>query len=507
MGCYNSKPKKPTDRSPSKDKYEVQEEGELYVKPPVANATNFQISVGDFIITKKAKFRDDFEVREQLGSGAYGEVRKVVHKKSRISRAAKIISKDAIDKEEQEKLMQEVRILSSLDHPNIMRIFEIFEEKGKYIIISELLEGGELFERISDESFSERDAAKIMKQVFSAVVYCHKHGVVHRDLKPENLVYDSKKKEANLKVIDFGTARIIKPDQKLHETYGTAYYMAPEVLAGNYTEKCDIWSCGVILFILLSGAPPFPGGDDKEILKNVKIGKFGFEGPVWDSVTPEVKVFIKKLMEVNPDKRYDAQQALLDPWFVKIIEKEEMDKTLAKENLTRLKNLKFESKLQEATWAFLVNYFSTKEEKEKLLKTFKQLDINDDGELTHDELIQGFIRAMGMTPQEAKEEVDRIMKNFDANQSGSMDYSEFVNGTINRTNILTKERLEAAFKLFDKDGDGSITADEMRVLFNQGKTQGIPENVWKNWIKEVDANGDGGISLKEFKDMMLKLKK
>jgi len=154
-----------------------------------------------------------------------------------------------------------------------------------------------------------------------------------------------------------------------------------------------------------------------------------------------------------------------------------------------------------------VSYFATKEEKEKLLETFKAIDADHDGQLTREELKQGYIKIMGMSNETAEEEADRLMRALDTNNSGSIDYSEFVNATISKNNLLKKERLETAFKMFDRNGDGRISADEMRFLFNEGKTHGIPEKVWQEWIGQVDKNSDGGISLEEFKEMMISLVK
>jgi len=508
MGCASTKESKEKTESPTTTKAKSTLESKTS-KPDTTlglDGDNFLICQGDFVKARGSKFKEDYQVREQLGSGAFGEVRKVIHKKSGLTRAAKILCKDAISTEEHSKLISEVQILTTLDHPGILKMFEMYEDKNKYYIVSEYLEGGELFERIiQNDRFSERDAAKIMKQLLSAIAYCHKHRIVHRDLKPENLVYDSKDDSANLKVIDFGTAKAFTPDGKMNETYGTAYYIAPEVLNLSYTEKCDVWSCGVIMYILLSGSPPFNGRDDREILRKVKSGKYQFDDPVWGNVSKEAKKLIKKMMEIDVNKRCSAQDALLDGWFDKVLEIEAIDQPLARDNLSRLKNFGFESKLQEATWVFLVSYFSTKKEKEKLLELFKAIDKDGDGELTQEELKEGYVKIMGMTNEMAAEEAERIMRKIDSNGSGSIDYSEFVNATISKQNLLTKEKLEAAFKIFDKNGDGVISADEMRFLFNDGKTQGIPDKVWQNWIQQVDLNSDGGISLEEFKEMMCKL--
>jgi len=356
---------------------------------------------------------------------------------------------------------------------------------------------------MSLKSFSEKQAALTMKQILSAVFYCHQHNIVHRDLKPENILYESKKEDALLKIIDFGTSKQFEANSKMNQKFGTAYYIAPEVLKRKYNEKCDIWSCGVILYILLCGYPPFNGADDKAIMEKVSAGKYDFHHEEWKGVTPEAKKFIEKMMEIDVNKRYSAEQALNDPWIKKMCGATEVDRPLAISALKNLKSFRAEKKLQEATWVFLVTYMSTREEKAELLKTFQALDLNGDGQLTREELIEGYKKFM--SSEEAEKEVDTILKAVDANGSGALDYSEFVMATINRQKLLSKERLEATFKMFDKDGSGYLEIDEIKAIFNPNGTQVIADSVWLDLIKEVDPNSDGKISLSEFKEMMMKL--
>jgi calcium-dependent protein kinase len=353
------------------------------------------------------------------------------------------------------------------------------------------------------KSFTEKQAAITIKQLLAAVNYCHQNNIVHRDLKPENILYESKREDATLKIIDFGTSKNFSPQTKMNQKFGTPYYIAPEVLRRKYTEKCDIWSCGVILYILLCGFPPFNGDNDKIIMDKVAAGKYDFNHAEWKGVSEEAKKFIRKLMEFDPAQRYSAEQALNDPWFGVVLGEASFDKPLMVSALNNLKHFRAERKLQEATWVFLVSYLSSREERNQLLNTFQALDTNGDGKLSRDELIAGYQKIMAIANAEA--EVDAIMKAVDNNGSGALDYTEFVMATINRQKLLSKERLEAVFKLFDKDGNGYLTADELREIFNPGNAKEIDERVWSDLIKEVDQNGDGKISYKEFKDMMLKL--
>jgi len=287
----------------------------------------------------------------------------------------------------------------------------------------------------------------------------------------------------------------------MNQKLGTAYYIAPEVIKGEYNEKCDVWSCGVILYILLCGYPPFNGDDDQTIMDKIAIGEYDFHSVEWKGVSEDAKKFIRRLMEIDVAQRYSAAQALDDPWLKEVLGQQEIDEPLAMSALKNLKSFRAERKLQEATWMFLVTYMSTREEKAELLKTFQALDENGDGQLSTDELVKGYRKIMG--DAEAEAEVEAIMKVVDVNGSGYIDYTEFVMATINRQKLLSKDKLESAFKMFDKDGSGFLEIDEIKAIF--GGQRNIDEKVWEDLIKEVDANGDGKISLNEFEDMMMKL--
>lgn len=191
-----------------------------------------------------------------MGSGAFGEVRKCIDKRSGAERAVKIIDRQGMSEKESAMLEREIEILKEFDHPNIVKLYEAYLDKKRYFLVTELCTGGELFDQIIKKPYySERDAALVLKQVLMAVAYCHSKNIVHRDLKPENLLLQAEGAGSGsvIKVIDFGTSMKYDPSKKMKQTYGTPYYIAPEVLEGNYDNKCDIWSCGVIMYILLSG--------------------------------------------------------------------------------------------------------------------------------------------------------------------------------------------------------------------------------------------------------------
>jgi len=240
----------------------------------------------------------DYEIIRVLGEGSqriimigsYGKVFLVRHLVLDQMRAMKVINKDLLGPGMHVELLGETKILMALDHPNIVKIFDIYEDETVYKMVIEYREklisrycsGGELFDKIKESSsFSEAQAASLMKQVLSAVQYLHDNKIVHRDIKAENLLFHEDRPDSDLKIIDFGVSTKFLKNQKFNETLGTAYYIAPEVLLQNYNEQCDVWSCGILLFILLCGYPPFNGDSDSEILGNIKIGELEFDGRLW----------------------------------------------------------------------------------------------------------------------------------------------------------------------------------------------------------------------------------
>eukprot|EP00826_Nyctotherus_ovalis_P055974 TRINITY_DN748_c0_g12_i1.p1 TRINITY_DN748_c0_g12~~TRINITY_DN748_c0_g12_i1.p1 ORF type:complete len:315 (-),score=82.99 TRINITY_DN748_c0_g12_i1:766-1710(-) len=259
-------------------------------------SSGVEIMPSQFIVENSENVYDVYTFQKKIGEGAFGVVYKAVHKVTHNARAIKKIMKDRRTKGIEASLMQEIAILKSLDHPNIVKLNEFFNDERYYYLVTEFVEGGELFDEIAKRgSLSEKVASHIMRQLLSAVVYCHKRKIVHRDLKPENIliVKSDKKSQIDIKVIDFGTAETFKSRAKMREFIGTAYYMSPEVIDGRYTEKCDVWSCGVILYILLSGYPPFGGKDDNAILRAIKRGKFNYNGTTNGHSRPSMELCVQ----------------------------------------------------------------------------------------------------------------------------------------------------------------------------------------------------------------------
>lgn len=459
------------------------------------------VTAGDFVSERHGRIRDTYRIGSKVGDGAFGSVRKITHRVTGEVRAVKTIHKKSLrTEEERQTFFNEVAVLRALDHPNILKLYEFYQDDKNYYLITEFCSGGELFDRIINRGyFSEAVAAEYMRQILSVVCYCHDRGVVHRDLKPENFLLDSPSEDANLKVIDFGTARFFNQGEFMTQKFGTPYYIAPEVLRRSYDEKCDIWSAGVNMYILLCGYPPFGGHSDEQILKRVAAGRFAFPSPEWDNISREAKDLISKMLS-PASTRISAHEALQHPWILNA-SRAPIDHSMSASILKNLQGFHAERRLQKATLTFIASHLATKSEREEMKEIFKSLDTDNNGTLSREELIQGFSQLFGDTyGEDIEEEVTKIMDEVDINHSGAIDYTEFIIATMNRQSLLSRDRLEEAFRTFDKDGSGSITAEELKEVL--GKHQKYDDAVWHEIIKEVDQNGDGVIDLKEFIDMM-----
>lgn len=453
-----------------------------------------------FVKVKQENIKNDYEIREKIAEGGFGSVFVGKSKKSGHKRAVKVINLKTGKKVDIVSLMKEVSILKTMDHPNIIKVFEVYQDESAISIVTELCQGGELFDRIvSQGKLTENTAAKYMLQMVSAVQYMHSKNIVHRDLKPENMLFESKKDDAQLKLIDFGTCKHFAKNLNITERVGSPYYMAPEVVSGNYSEKCDVWSLGVILFILLSGSPPFNGNNETEILMNISVKELEFKKQIWKNVSPEAVNLIKKMLTRVAADRPTITEVYNNPWVQKHANNEVPDKDLASKSLRNLANFSSTSKLHRATLAYIVSQLISSEEVSKLRETFTAIDSNGDGLLSADEIK----KAMSSLTGELAANVGQILNQVDEDGNGCINYSEFLTAAINWEKELSRERLHQAFKDFDKDGSGSISVSELLEAFGGSRGQ---THMFLEMIKEADTNDDGQLDLEEFCEFMEKVK-
>ncbi len=447
-----------------------------------------------------------------LGEGSFATVYEAKNRFTGAACAMKIIKKKfSCSTEEEREILNEINILRTMDHPNILKIFEFYSNEREYTLVTELCSMGELFDEIVNKGpFDEKYSAYILYQILSAVNYCHKMHIIHRDLKPENILIVDKNKEGyiTVKVCDFGTSKIFETGAVEQHVVGSSYYIAPEVLNKNYNEKCDVWSCGVIMYILLSQRPPFGGRNDKEIMENVKKGTFDLQSPPFNQLSESGIDLINKLLTIDVDKRISAEEALNHPWFKENKSKQLFnnikDKRTIKDLIKNLKSYRRTSVIQETALAYLVHHFPHIKDVVNACKLFNKFDHSGDGKITKDELYKGLSKIYQSSTLE--KDVDEIFKNLDMDNNGYIGYEEFVRGAVNKEYFVKPNVLKFAFRYFDKDNSGEITFDEIEELFYES----IPDKnkvheTLMAIIKEVDINNDKKISFGEFSTVMKKM--
>eukprot|EP00439_Symbiodinium_sp_Y106_P012243 s5599_g1.t2 len=453
----------------------------------------------DFTREVAGSLEDAYSLQKKpLGEGSFGSAFRATCKQTGQERAVKAI--DISNMKNPTRFQREINIAKKLDHPNVVRLYETFKDARKIYLVMELCTGGELFDRIVDEApsgFDEAHAAKYIRQILSAICYLHAHRFAHRDVKPENFLFHDPSAESQLKIIDFGLACQFEPGVKMSTKAGTAYYVAPEVLKGGYDEKCDVWSAGVISFVLLCGFPPFAGDKDPEILKKVKTGTFEFRSPEWDPISQGAKNLITQMLTFDPSIRPTAEVVLLSPWLK--FKGTPKPAPLSKDFVTRLSGFRAFSKLKKVALTALAQQLPD-EKIDGLQKTFRSLDKNGDGTLSVEEIREAIVQ-QGLNPPKALE--DDILQAIDCNGSGSLDYTEFLAATLDQKVYMQRDVCWAAFRIFDLDGDGKITREELGKVLNGNSVQELfGARKIEKMIEEVDKDGDGAVDFEEFCAMM-----
>ncbi|CAI7928509.1 unnamed protein product [Closterium sp. NIES-54] len=367
-----------------------------------------------------------------------------------------------------EDVRREVAIMKLLSgHPNVVQFIDVFEDTDFVYICMEICEGGELLDRIlskRENRYSEKDAAGVVRQMLSVVAKCHLHGVVHRDLKPENFLFKSKAEDALLKATDFGLSDFRKPGKHFTDVVGSAYYVAPEVLKRRSGPESDVWSIGVITYILLSGRRPFWDRTEAGIFNEVLKKRPDFREKPWPNVSSSAKDFVKKLLKKDPRARPTAAQALSHKWV-----KEGGDASSVPLDIAVLSNMREFVKYSRLKQMALKALATTLEENEvqALRDQFNAMDINKDGTITIDEIRQALSHDLPFEVKESR--VLQILQAMDTNCDGIIDFDEFVAATLHVQQLeeadSTKwqERSRAAFAQFDRDNDGYIDAEELRM--------------------------------------------
>ncbi|PRQ28452.1 putative protein kinase CAMK-CDPK family [Rosa chinensis] len=438
-----------------------------------------------------------YTLGKELGRGQFGITYLCTEKSTGDTYACKsILKRKLVSKSDRDDIKREIQIMQHMSgQPNVVEIKGAYEDRYSVHLVMELCAGGELFDRIIAQGvYSERAAAAIVRDIVNVVHSCHVMAVMHRDLKPENFLLSSKGEGAMLKGTDFGLSVFIEEGKVYRDIVGSAYYVAPEVLRRSYGKEIDIWSAGVILYILLSGVPPFWAETERGIFNAILEGVVDFESQPWPSISDGAKDLVRKMLTQDPKKRITSLKVLEHPWLR--VGGEASDKPIDSAVLSRMKQLRAMNKLKKLALKVIAENLS-EEEIKGLKAMFTSMDTDKSGTITYEELKTGLAR-IGSRLSET--EVRQLMDAADVDGNGSIDYIEFISATMHRQRLERDEHLYKAFQYFDKDSSGYITRDELEAAM---KEHGMgDENTIKEIISEVDADNDGRINYTEFCTMM-----
>ena len=465
------------------------------------------------LISKNVGNPDNYYKRiRELGSGSYGSVYMATNKVTENIVAIKVIEKVQENMIDDMEIQNEINILKTLSHPNIVKIYEFYDSPLNYYIVTEYCKIGELFSFIKNE-YNESQLSVLFYQVFSGLVYLHEKKILHRDLKLENIMVSEIEKDIVtgdeyfwIKIIDFGTAKIFEKNRAEKAVIGSSYYIAPEVLNQRYNEKCDTWSIGVILYMTLVGAAPFDGKTDEEIIKRIRIGKYSKNETRFLEHSEEVKDLVSRLLEKDISKRLSAKEALNHPWFEKYGGRKLFCNFFPEEikpYIDNLFNYKYNSKLQELVIAFLVHNLANNDETLIILKMFRHFNKKGDCKLTKKELTEA------LYSYKNKDEVDEmaeiIFQRLDGDNNGFIEYEEFLRACVDKKTLMTKKKLKYAFKFLDKNNSNTLNAKKIISAFLTKSNKEI-EAIFNITLKEVDKDNDGIINFNEFVELMMKIR-
>ena len=451
-----------------------------------------------------SNLRDIYTVEgSELGHGHYGQVFTGLHKETGRRDAIKVIPKKKV--KNLDSLKNEIKIMQELSgHQYIITLYDVFEDHRNLYLAMELCEGGELFYQIQQAgSYHEGDAAVIMSQLLKALVHCHEHHICHRDLKPENFLLKAKGDITQLKVIDFGLSRIFEEGQHMHSRAGTPYYIAPEVLKRDYGPECDMWSAGVMLYILLCGYPPFWGDNDEEIYESVRCGEFDYDDPAWDKVSAgagSARDLIESLLTLDTEARLTAKQALDHPWIHLHVHAEEKPDytsmpTIDPKVFDRIVRFTNHDRLKKVAKRAIAEHLSDAHLKD-LFNQFKATDSDGVGYLSIKEL-SAVLDATGHHMALGK--VSAIMEGLDVDHDGRIKYEEFVAAVAETAAFYQEDKLHNAFERLDPEHKGEISRETIeKLLADDGHAQHTVDEM----MARLHVSDEGHITFPEFTRLM-----
>ncbi len=525
------------------DSYELEEE---ITNPYPENIIEVKVKTSNLIMKRYDNPWDNYVLIQELGQGTFGTVKKVMLKSRRVYRAMKIINKsNVVEGVNDSEILNEINILKNLDHPNIMKIYEFYEDKDNYYIITEFFDQGDLFSKLLKIGHMNEVIVKfLMSQILNAVAYLHSKKVLHGDIKMENiLLYTTASKNNQkrftvlssdikqskfkknidnyyknhvenpmvknffdditnyeVKLIDFGCSKLFskKTHKNLSGIIGTSMYCSPEVIDNKYDEKSDEWSCGVLMYILLSGTVPFKGETEEEIFSNIKKGSINFNKPEFKFVSNSAKDLILKLLKYYPEYRISASDALKHSFFTENFNPNlcltyHKDLSL----LTNLINVKSIGKFQETIIAYLAMNFIDKDEEKKLREVFRYCDRKNKNYLSLDDIKYGL---ESNNYNISENEIEHIFDVMDSDRNGHIEYQEFLRKLCDKEKLFSEENLRCAFNLLDEEKKGIIDWDNINKFIFNG--QDLKSDLIDEYLNQIGLTRDSEINFEKFCEIM-----
>lgn len=477
---------------------------------PLDNRGDFKMDFRKFLPERfQIDVTERFDIDKlELGAGGFGKV--FVAKDKEFSNrivAVKKVQKPKASSEELADLHREIAVMKDLDHPNICKLLATFEEGRNLFFVMELCEGGEVFDRILENGFiTEKTTATIIQQVASALAHAHSRGIAHRDIKPENVVFCSKdKSDLSVKLIDWGLA--VSVSGGMTKAVGSMTYAAPEVVCSqdkkHYTEACDLWSVGVMTYVMLSGKPPFWGSREQQVRAS-KMERYPFKGEPWDKMNPQAKDFVKKLLKADPKKRLPIGEVIAHPWLTTAIA-DDSDSKASVDVLKNLGNFCAQSTFSRMCITAVARQLDHKHLKD-IHQVFREMDVNGDGVLSVEEVKNGFFRISGDAVDTSK--LEEIFSRMDLDGSQTIDYTEFCAAGLDQKTTGQDDIIWAAFKTFDLENKGCITIDNLKRILDSADvkdqwTADVCSEVGSEIVAKFDKDKDGTIGFEEWREVML----
>ncbi|CAG9327340.1 unnamed protein product [Blepharisma stoltei] len=457
-------------------------------KPEISNSSRLE------------RINTRYEFIKVIGCGQFGTVREARMVGYDIENNCKHFAIKSINKVrvmKNLKLMKnEISILMLVDHPNIIKLYETYEDDMYIHLVMELCTGGDLFEHLMVRgSLTELEVAQIMRKIFTAVNHLHNINICHRDIKPENFLVSSKDNDADIKMIDFGMSAKFGGEE-MNTIVGTPYYLAPEVLRGSYGLECDVWSLGVVMFFLLVGQQPFKGDSLNEIFQKIVKADFDFSDPSWEIISDEAKILISKMLIVNPDYRISLQDALSHEWFVNNLSNSHQEIKL--EVFKSIKRYRAPSKLWHEAMKILVQNLSADQIKE-LQSAFLEIDQRKTGFVTAKDIEAAMIRNGFFL---ARDEFKALVQSINYVGKGKLNYTQFLIASVDKRRALDEESMWLVFKHFDLDRNGTISVDELKFALEKAGCY-LSDTEYKEIIDEFELKAGETMNFEEFKEIML----